>query len=231
MKRYKGWGRYEEAIRNLKPSRLELFTALGRGITSSRPTKSALQRRTSPHITRGRFRLHAVSGALGPPLRRGYAEAFQVCTLYFSENCVCRCESRQFPLPCGSVIALRAPKLLERLRRACRRRGYSLRTEEAYRRRRVRYVRFHDMQHPRHLGADDVRVSFLISPPINTWSLLRKPRRSVRGSFSARGARRGKVSARAKICGHDGGRTPMDGGSQRASSAVYRLSSWQRDTG
>jgi len=53
-----------------------------------------------------------------------------------------------------------APKLLERVRRTCRRRQYSYHTEKAYVRWVARFVRFHDTTHPRHLDADDVR-SFL----------------------------------------------------------------------
>ncbi len=54
----------------------------------------------------------------------------------------------------------RKPKLIDHVRSACRRRGYSLRTEQAYCRWIKRFIFFHDMQHPRTLGAAQVR-SFL----------------------------------------------------------------------
>lgn len=50
------------------------------------------------------------------------------------------------------------PKLLDQARSACRRRGYSLRTERTYCRWIVRYVRFHDTTHPRHLEASDIEA-------------------------------------------------------------------------
>ena len=49
-------------------------------------------------------------------------------------------------------------KLLHRLRRACRTRHLSLRTERAYLRWCGQYVRFHDLQHPLDLGEPDVRA-------------------------------------------------------------------------
>ena len=52
------------------------------------------------------------------------------------------------------------PKLLDMLSRAIRARRYSPRTEEAYRRWVVRYVRFHGVRHPLELGSADVN-SFL----------------------------------------------------------------------
>jgi integron integrase len=51
-----------------------------------------------------------------------------------------------------------SPKLLDRVRRTCRGRQYSLHTERAYVRWIIRFVRFHDTTHPRHLGAADVRA-------------------------------------------------------------------------
>jgi integron integrase len=51
-----------------------------------------------------------------------------------------------------------APKLLDRVRRTCRRRQYSYHTEKAYVRWITRFVRFHDTTHPRHLDADAVRT-------------------------------------------------------------------------
>jgi len=50
------------------------------------------------------------------------------------------------------------PKLLDRIRSACRRRGYSRRTVQAYSSWTRRFVRFHGTTHPRHLGATEVRA-------------------------------------------------------------------------
>jgi len=58
----------------------------------------------------------------------------------------------------SSPNAADGPKLLPRLRRTCRRRQYSLHTERAYARWVKRFVQYHDMTHPRHLGATDVRA-------------------------------------------------------------------------
>ena len=49
------------------------------------------------------------------------------------------------------------PRLLKRVHAVARARHLSLRTEEVYRSWVVRFVRFHDLQHPATLGADDVR--------------------------------------------------------------------------
>jgi site-specific recombinase XerD len=51
-----------------------------------------------------------------------------------------------------------SPKLLSRVRIACRRRDYSLHTERAYVQWVRRFVRFHDTTHPRLLDAHDVRA-------------------------------------------------------------------------
>ncbi|HLT47404.1 MAG TPA: integron integrase [Rubricoccaceae bacterium] len=48
------------------------------------------------------------------------------------------------------------PKLLDRVREACRLRHLSYRTEQAYVRWIVRYVRFHGLRHPGTLGEEDV---------------------------------------------------------------------------
>src|SRR5262249_348574 len=50
------------------------------------------------------------------------------------------------------------PKLLDRLRTACRVRHYSLRTEEAYATWVVRFVRFHRLRHPLEMGAAEVNA-------------------------------------------------------------------------
>ena len=51
-----------------------------------------------------------------------------------------------------------SPKLLDRVRRTCRGRQYSLHTERAYVRWVRRFVHFHDTTHPRHLGAEEVQA-------------------------------------------------------------------------
>ncbi len=50
------------------------------------------------------------------------------------------------------------PRLLEQLRAACRTRRYSPRTEKAYRRWVIRYVRFCGMRHPRECGVGEVKA-------------------------------------------------------------------------
>jgi hypothetical protein len=70
-----------------------------------------------------------------------------------------------YPSPTGRTIPASlmpppssdSPRLLDRVRTTCRRRGYSLHTERAYVRWIVRFVRFHDTTHPRLLDAADVR--------------------------------------------------------------------------
>ena len=52
------------------------------------------------------------------------------------------------------------PRLLHRMRTEIRRRNYSRRTEECYVSWVRRFVRFHDMRHPRSMGRDEI-VSFL----------------------------------------------------------------------
>lgn len=49
------------------------------------------------------------------------------------------------------------PKLLDRMRDIIRTRHYSIRTEEAYLRWVIRFVRFHGMRHPQELGATEIR--------------------------------------------------------------------------
>jgi len=48
--------------------------------------------------------------------------------------------------------------LLDRVRAACQRKGYSYRTEQTCARWIVRYVKYHDPTHPRHLEKTDVRA-------------------------------------------------------------------------
>ena len=49
-------------------------------------------------------------------------------------------------------------KLLDQVRRACRTKHLSIRTEKAYVQWVGRYVRYHSLRHPRDLGKDEVRV-------------------------------------------------------------------------
>ncbi|CAN5799792.1 hypothetical protein BH23GEM6_BH23GEM6_15420 [soil metagenome] len=49
------------------------------------------------------------------------------------------------------------PRLIDQVRAAIRTRHYSRRTEEAYTRWVVRFVRFHGTRHPRQLGAEEIR--------------------------------------------------------------------------
>ena len=49
-------------------------------------------------------------------------------------------------------------KLLDQVRRACRTKHLSLRTEQAYVRWTRRYVRYHGLRHPRQLGEADVQA-------------------------------------------------------------------------
>jgi integron integrase len=50
------------------------------------------------------------------------------------------------------------PKLIDRLRAACRVRHYSLRTEDAYAAWVVRFVRFHRLRHPLDMGAAEINA-------------------------------------------------------------------------
>jgi hypothetical protein len=59
------------------------------------------------------------------------------------------------------------PKALDQVRRACRARQYSRRTEEAYTGWIRRYVIFHDKRHPREMGAGEV-AAFLKSSKTNS---------------------------------------------------------------
>jgi integron integrase len=52
----------------------------------------------------------------------------------------------------------RSPKLLDRVRSACRRRAYSYHTEKAYIQWIRRFILFHNTTHPRHLSATDIRA-------------------------------------------------------------------------
>ena len=52
--------------------------------------------------------------------------------------------------------APRPPKLLDRVRAACRVRHYSIRTEQAYADWIKRFVLFHGKRHPREMGAAEI---------------------------------------------------------------------------
>lgn len=69
-----------------------------------------------------------------------------------------RSEDRKVLAPANAVPG--SPRLLDRLRAACRLRHFSHRTERAYAGWVRRYIRFHDLTHPDELGATDV-VAFL----------------------------------------------------------------------
>ena len=58
--------------------------------------------------------------------------------------------------PSPAVPNRRQPKLLDRARSEIRVRHYSIRTEEAYLAWIRRFLRFHHMQHPRDMGAEEV---------------------------------------------------------------------------
>ena len=53
-------------------------------------------------------------------------------------------------------IAVQPPKLLDRVRHACRVRHYSIRTEEAYHDWVRRFILFHGKRHPQEMGAAEI---------------------------------------------------------------------------
>jgi hypothetical protein len=61
------------------------------------------------------------------------------------------------PIPTAFVAARpRQPRLLDRVRTACRIRHYSIRTEEAHVQWALRFVRFHCLRHPREMCAIEI---------------------------------------------------------------------------
>ena len=50
------------------------------------------------------------------------------------------------------------PKLLDRVRHACRVRHYSIRTEDAYHNWAERFIRFHGIRHPLEMGEPEVNA-------------------------------------------------------------------------
>src|SRR5437588_12767286 len=61
------------------------------------------------------------------------------------------------PLPGGNATG-QPPKLLDRLRQACRVRHYSIRTEDAYHDWARRYILFHQKRHPDTMAEPDVNA-------------------------------------------------------------------------
>ena len=60
--------------------------------------------------------------------------------------------------PISAPVKREPPRLLEQVRNAIRRLHYSIRTEDAYVHWVRAFVRFHQMRHPRSMGADEVRA-------------------------------------------------------------------------
>ena len=58
--------------------------------------------------------------------------------------------------PVANPPSPQAPKLLDRVRHACRVRHYSIRTEEAYHDWVKRYILFHNRRHPQEMGAAEI---------------------------------------------------------------------------
>jgi hypothetical protein len=67
------------------------------------------------------------------------------------------------------------PRLHERVRRACRVRHYSIRTEQAYVDWARRFIRFHNKRHPLEMGAAEIN-QFLIPVSFMGWSKNREKR-------------------------------------------------------
>jgi hypothetical protein len=58
--------------------------------------------------------------------------------------------------PLGDITLPQPPRLLDRLRMALRVRHYAAATEESYVHWAERYIRFHELRHPKDLGAAEV---------------------------------------------------------------------------
>jgi hypothetical protein len=65
-----------------------------------------------------------------------------------------------------STPAPQPPKLLDRLRQACRVRHYSIRTEDAYHAWAERFIRFHGLRHPQEMAEPEVNA-FLTDLAVN----------------------------------------------------------------
>jgi integron integrase len=75
--------------------------------------------------------------------------AHEALTFLYAE--VLRIERAAFPLP-------KPPRLMDRVRHALRVRHYSPRTEERYVAWCERYIRFHDLRHPRDMGGAEIEM-------------------------------------------------------------------------
>src|SRR3954454_3309427 len=64
------------------------------------------------------------------------------------------------------VAPAQPPKLLDRLRHACRVRHYSIRTEDAYHDWAERFIRFHGIRHPQEMAEPEVNA-FLTDLAVN----------------------------------------------------------------
>jgi integron integrase len=69
-------------------------------------------------------------------------------------------------LAVGELPCPEPPRLLDRLRRACRVRQYSPRTEECYVEWATRFIRFHGLRHPHSMGAAEIE-QFLTDLAVN----------------------------------------------------------------
>src|SRR5262245_5076003 len=78
-------------------------------------------------------------------------------TLWHSVGCGRNITSRTEPLPMPTP-ATQQPKLLDRLRAACRVRHYSIRTEDAYHDWCERFIRFHGIRHPDTMAEPEVNA-------------------------------------------------------------------------
>src|SRR3954470_2253854 len=58
--------------------------------------------------------------------------------------------------PISNPASAQPPKLLDRVRQACRVRHYSIRTEDAYHDWVKRYILFHGKRHPQEMGAAEI---------------------------------------------------------------------------
>jgi len=62
------------------------------------------------------------------------------------------------PSAAPATVPARPPRLLDRVRGACRLRHYSRRTEDCYVHWIQRYVRFHNVRHPSEMGAGEINA-------------------------------------------------------------------------
>jgi hypothetical protein len=69
------------------------------------------------------------------------------------------------------------PKLLDRLRDACRVRHYSIRTEDAYHDWCRRFILFHNKRHPQEMGEAEINAFLTHLPWKATWPPAPRTRR------------------------------------------------------